>query len=193
MNSFFKNNHHIHIYECLGVYAMLKPLVKNRDKFSPRALRCVFLGYPLHYKAYRVYDLEHKFFFISRDVTFEENIFPYHLLTPDPTSSPVLPLPIPEIPSNTVSAQPTISPPLPHVSSVLFFLLAAQTPLKLTSTNYLAWKLQFQTLFIGYDLLRFIDGSLSCPASNLQGTTTHYGWDRMNYFSMSFLVLFHPQ
>ena len=148
---------------------------KNHDKFSPRALRCVFLGYPLHYKAYRVYDLEHKFFFISRDVTFEENIFPYHLLTPDPTSSPVLPLPIPEIPSNTVSAQPTISPPLPHVSSVLFFLLAAQTPLKLTSTNYLAWKLQFQTLFIGYDLLRFIDGSLSCPASNLQGTTTHYG------------------
>jgi len=28
MNFFFKNNHHIHIYECLSVYAMLKPLAK---------------------------------------------------------------------------------------------------------------------------------------------------------------------
>ncbi|WJZ86142.1 hypothetical protein VitviT2T_005631 [Vitis vinifera] len=37
--------------------------------------------------------------------------------------------------------------------------VAAQTPLKLTSTNYLSWKLQFHTLFIGYDLLGYIDGS----------------------------------
>ena len=77
---------------------------KNHDKFSPRALRCVFLGYPIHHKSYRVYDLEHNFFFISRDVTFEENIFPYHLMTPDPTPSLVLSLSIPELPSNTVYA-----------------------------------------------------------------------------------------
>jgi hypothetical protein len=40
---------------------------------------------------------------------------------------------------------------------------SAQAPLKLTSSNYISWKLQFQTLFIGYDLLGYIDGSKPCP------------------------------
>jgi len=61
--------------------------------------------------------------------------------------------------------------------------VAAQTPLKLTS-NYLAWKLQFQTLFIGYDLLRFIDGLNPCPETIIQGTTTpnpaHTLWIRQD-------------
>jgi len=30
---------------------------------------------------------------------------------------------------------------------------AAQATLKLTSSNYASWKIQFETLFIGYDLL----------------------------------------
>ncbi|KAA8550183.1 hypothetical protein F0562_001867 [Nyssa sinensis] len=51
--------------------------------------------------------------------------------------------------------------------------VAAQTPLKLTSTNYLSWKLQFQTLFIGYDLLGYVDGSNPClPATITQSNTT---------------------
>ncbi|RVX14747.1 hypothetical protein CK203_011902 [Vitis vinifera] len=41
--------------------------------------------------------------------------------------------------------------------------ISAQAPLKLTSTNYLSWKLQFETLFIGYDLIGYIDGSKPCP------------------------------
>jgi hypothetical protein len=45
--------------------------------------------------------------------------------------------------------------------------VAAQAPLKLNSTNYLSWKLQFQTLFIGYDLLGYIDGSKPCPPATL--------------------------
>ncbi|KAL9422815.1 hypothetical protein AB3S75_034989 [Citrus x aurantiifolia] len=52
--------------------------------------------------------------------------------------------------------------------------VAAQTPLKLTSTNYLSWKLQFQTLFVGYDLLGYIDGSKPCPSATItdKNTTT---------------------
>ncbi|RWR81507.1 hypothetical protein CKAN_01019400 [Cinnamomum micranthum f. kanehirae] len=50
--------------------------------------------------------------------------------------------------------------------------VAAQTPLKLTSTNYLSWKLQFQTLFIGYDLLGFVDGSHPCPTATITQSTT---------------------
>ena len=43
----------------------------------------------------------------------------------------------------------------------------AQTPLKLTSTNYISWKLQFETSFIGYDLIRYIDGSTPCPSNTI--------------------------
>jgi hypothetical protein len=38
-------------------------------------------------------------------------------------------------------------------STLITINVAAQTSVKLTSINYLAWKLQFQTLFIGYDLI----------------------------------------
>jgi hypothetical protein len=35
--------------------------------------------------------------------------------------------------------------------------------LKLTSTNYPAWRVQMNALFIGYDLTGFIDGTVACP------------------------------
>ena len=41
--------------------------------------------------------------------------------------------------------------------------VTAQAPLKLTSSNYWSWKLQFQTLFIGYDLQGFVDGTKPYP------------------------------
>ncbi|KAG6776831.1 hypothetical protein POTOM_016621 [Populus tomentosa] len=44
---------------------------------------------------------------------------------------------------------------------------SAQAPLKLTSSNYISWKLQFQTLFIGYDILGYIDGSKPCPSATI--------------------------
>ena len=71
---------------------------------------------------------------------------------------------------------------------------AAQTPLKLTSTNYLSWKLQFQTLFIGYDLLGYIDGSKPCPPATLtQNNTTisnpaHTLWIRQDQLILNALI-----
>ncbi|KAJ0980702.1 hypothetical protein J5N97_008957 [Dioscorea zingiberensis] len=45
--------------------------------------------------------------------------------------------------------------------------------LKPLSNSHLSWKMQFQTLFIGYDLLGFIDGSKPCPPATLiQDNTT---------------------
>ncbi|RVW52539.1 Retrovirus-related Pol polyprotein from transposon RE2 [Vitis vinifera] len=81
----------------------------------------------------------------------------------------------------------------PH-STLISINVAAQTPLKLTSTNYVSWKLQFQTLFIGYDILGFIDGLHPCPTTILPGTLhqiqhIHSGSGRTNSFSMPFLVL----
>ncbi|XP_071715279.1 uncharacterized protein [Rutidosis leptorrhynchoides] len=48
-------------------------------KFSQRSEKCVFLGYSSVKKGYKLYGLESKSLFISRDVKFYENIFPFKL------------------------------------------------------------------------------------------------------------------
>jgi len=77
-------------------------------------------------------------------------------------------------------------------STLITINVAAQTPVKLTSTNYLAWKLQFQTLFIGYDLNEFIDGSHPCPATPIPGTTTpnptHKMWIRQDQLLLNAIL-----
>ncbi|RVW86331.1 Retrovirus-related Pol polyprotein from transposon RE2 [Vitis vinifera] len=57
--------------------------------------------------------------------------------------------------------------PTTNESQLLTINIVAQAPLKLTSSNYLSWKIQFETLFIGYDLLGYIDGSKPCPPKTL--------------------------
>ena len=47
------------------------------DKFASRSRRCVLVGYPYGKKGWRLYDLEKDQFFVSRDVVFFENEFPY--------------------------------------------------------------------------------------------------------------------
>lgn len=47
------------------------------DKFGARATKSVLMGYGTTQKGYKLYDLEHHIFFISRDVIFTENIFPF--------------------------------------------------------------------------------------------------------------------
>lgn len=50
-----------------------------RDKFSARALKCMFLGYADTKKAYKLLDFESELVFYSRDVRFYENLFPFKL------------------------------------------------------------------------------------------------------------------
>ncbi|KAL5744435.1 hypothetical protein ACOSQ2_027551 [Xanthoceras sorbifolium] len=72
--------------------------------------------------------------------------------------------------------------------------MAAQTPLKLTSSNYISWKLQFHTLFIGYDLLGYVDGSKPCPAATLiqRNITTpnlaHFIWIRQDQLILNAII-----
>ncbi|XP_021746631.1 uncharacterized protein LOC110712474 [Chenopodium quinoa] len=49
----------------------------NGDKFASRSRKCVFVGYPFGKKGWRLYDLEAKVFFVSRDVKFIEDVFPF--------------------------------------------------------------------------------------------------------------------
>lgn len=60
--------------------------VHSMDKFSSRAVKSIFLGYPVHQKGYKLYNLETHSVFTSRHVIFHEDSFPY--LTSSTDSNP---------------------------------------------------------------------------------------------------------
>jgi hypothetical protein len=49
----------------------------NSHKFSLKSKQCVFLGYSSHHKGYKYYHHESDPMYISRDVIFYENVFPF--------------------------------------------------------------------------------------------------------------------
>ncbi|GJT76411.1 retrovirus-related pol polyprotein from transposon TNT 1-94 [Tanacetum coccineum] len=86
-----------HDYQFLRVFgclAMASNPDRTADKFSPRGVPCLFLGYPRHQKGYKLYNLLTKTKFVSRDVQFHEDFFLYSqhhmlkLLNPLPSPSP---------------------------------------------------------------------------------------------------------
>lgn len=62
-------------FGCL-CYANTSP--KQCHKFQDRAKACVFLGYPTGCKGYKLLDLQSNSIFVSRNVVFYEDMFPFH-------------------------------------------------------------------------------------------------------------------
>ncbi|KAL4309905.1 hypothetical protein GQ457_01G055140 [Hibiscus cannabinus] len=61
----------------LGSLAYASVLPKPVTKLNSRAVKCVLIGYPKNIKGYRLFNLETQTIFVSRDVVFVENIFPF--------------------------------------------------------------------------------------------------------------------
>ena len=88
-------------YASLRVFSYLCyafSLLVGHTKFEARVVPTVFIGYPIGYKGYKLLNLSTRQIFISRDVEFFEDIFPFHNdhlhnTNPSPTSDVVLPIP----------------------------------------------------------------------------------------------------
>ena len=105
----FKKKLDYHAFRVFNCLCHASNLLSQHTKFTSRAISAVFIGYPIGYKGYKLYDLEHKRFFISRVVTFVEDVFPFHNSTMG--SSPVDELLEVLLPCPVVASAPSA---LPH-------------------------------------------------------------------------------
>jgi len=101
--------------------AFASTLPSSRNKFSPKVVPTVFVGYPIGCKGFKLYSLDTKKFFVSRDVVFHESIFPFQTISQNQViPDSLLDLAIPILFTNTLPNpdQNTSQPTQTFVSSI---------------------------------------------------------------------------
>ena len=64
---------HLRVFGCRAYVHIQKD---QRKSLQPHSVKCIFLGYPTEYKGWKCYDPATKKVLISRDVIFNESVFP---------------------------------------------------------------------------------------------------------------------
>ena len=90
----------------------LTPYTKN--KLQPRSIRCLFVGYALHYEAYKCFDPLSGRTYTSQHVLFHEHTFPYSAIIKAKTLSPSGLTSLPSLPSRSHPIS-TLLPPIAPV------------------------------------------------------------------------------
>ena len=96
----FKKAQDFTFLRSFGCLCYVSTYLKDRNKFTPRANPCVFIGYATGYKGYKVLDLQTNIVSVSRNVVFHETTFPFtnvksSELPLDLFGPTILPMPIP--------------------------------------------------------------------------------------------------
>ena len=123
----------------------------NKHKFSLRARKSVFLGYPFNIKGYKLFNLQSHSFFISRDVVFHERVFPFS--SNAHTDSTAL-IPLPSIPYlSSVFLDPTLL--------LQFLLIPLFSFIMILMKTFRIFLMLLKILFLSFLLyLMFLEGQL---------------------------------